>query len=222
MVAVERAVTALLENEGAGAAQEAPVSRSEAVFRREGEYWTVAFEQDAFRLRHTKGLGYLAYLLASPGTEFHALDLVSAAEGRRAAPRGAGAEPGLSVTGTENADVVLDAQAKAEYRRRIEDLQAELAEAESWNDPERVARARAELDFLVAELTAAMGLGGRDRRAASASERARVNATRGIRAALTRIAGHSKALGSHLDRTVRTGTFCSYTPDPRAPITWRT
>ena len=33
---------------------------------------------------------------------------------------------------------------------------------------------------------------------------------------------HSPALAGHLDATIHTGTFCSYTPDPRAPITWRT
>jgi hypothetical protein len=66
-----------------------------------------------------------------------------------------------------------------------------------------------------------VGLGGRDRRAASSAERARVNVTRAIRAALGRIAEHSPALGRHLEATVRTGTFCSYVPDPRLPLTWQ-
>ena len=47
-----------------------------------------------------------------------------------------------------------------------------------------------------------------------------VNLTRAIKAALDRIEAESPALGAHLRTTVRTGTFCSYTPDPRAPITW--
>ena len=51
---------------------------------------------------------------------------------------------------------------------------------------------------------------------------ARVIFTRAIRAALARIRAHSPALAGHLDATIHTGTFCSYTPDPRAPITWRT
>jgi len=46
--------------------------------------------------------------------------------------------------------------------------------------------------------------------------------TRAIRAALARIRAHSPALADHLDATIHTGTFCSYAPDPRAPITWRT
>jgi hypothetical protein len=45
--------------------------------------------------------------------------------------------------------------------------------------------------------------------------------TKAIRAALDRVREASPALGRHLEATVRTGMFCSYTPDPRAPITWR-
>jgi hypothetical protein len=116
---------------------------------------------------------------------------------------------------------VLDSVAKAAYRKRLDELQEELAGAEAWNDPERVARLRAESEAVVSELTAAFGLGGRDRSAVSAAERARVSVTRAIRAALARISDQSAALGAHLDATIRTGTFCSYTPDPRAPITWR-
>jgi len=78
------------------------------------------------------------------------------------------------------------------------------------------------MQFLTGQLAAAVGLGGRDRRAGSAAERARVNITRAVRAALARIRAHSPALAGHLDATIHTGTFCSYTPDPRAPITWRT
>src|SRR3989442_1351773 len=62
-----------------------------AVFRREGELWTIAFEGAAFRLRDTKGLHYIAALLAEPGRERHALGLPGAETGADgAAPPGAG------------------------------------------------------------------------------------------------------------------------------------
>jgi hypothetical protein len=76
-------------------------------------------------------------------------------------------------------------------------------------------------DFLLRELSRAVGLSGRDRRAASASERARAGVTRAIRQAITRIAEHHRHLGDHLSRTIRTGTYCAYMPDPRAPTEWR-
>jgi hypothetical protein len=66
-----------------------------------------------------------------------------------------------------DAGVLLDATAKAAYRARLAELRAELEEAEGFNDPARAAKARQETEFLVAELARAVGLGGRDRRAAS-------------------------------------------------------
>ena len=68
---------------------------------------------------------------------------------------------------------LLDATAKDEYRRRLEDLRGDIEEAEGFNDPERAANARAEYEFISRELAGAVGLGGRDRRASSDAERAR-------------------------------------------------
>ena len=62
--------------------------------------------------------------------------------------------------------------------------------------------------------------GGRDRRAASHAERARLNVTPAIRAAMANLARANPSLGRHLAATIRTGRYCCYTPDPRAPITW--
>jgi len=115
---------------------------------------------------------------------------------------------------------LLDATAKAAYKARLGELQAELDEADRFNDPVRAANARQEMDFLVGELARAVGLGGRDRRAASHAERARLNATRAIRAAMANVAWANPTLGRHLSATIRTGRYCSYTPDPRAPINW--
>ena len=188
-------------------------------FRREGEYWTIEFGPDAFRLRDSKGMGHLARLLEVPGREIHALDLSrleSSVDGS-----GPARSEDLAAGRLGDSGLVLDAEAKAAYRQRLEDIRAELAEAEEWNDPGRVDRLQAEERALMHELAGALGLGGRDRVVGSATERARVSVTRAIRAAMGRITDQSESLGKHLHATIRTGTFCSYTPDPRAPITWR-
>src|ERR1700676_4281701 len=52
------------------------------VFRKEGEYWTVGYGGKAFRLKDTRGLGYLAHLLRHPAAEFHVLDLVGGIAGQ--------------------------------------------------------------------------------------------------------------------------------------------
>ena len=51
------------------------------VFRKEGEYWTVGYGGKSFRLKDTKGLGYLAHLLRHPAVEFHVLDLAGGIRG---------------------------------------------------------------------------------------------------------------------------------------------
>jgi tetratricopeptide (TPR) repeat protein len=194
------------------------------VFRREGEYWSIAFARDAFRLKDIKGLRYLAQLLRHPGREFHVLDLGAAgqvADAGGARPHPA-REDDLRQDRLSGTAPVLDEQAKAAYRARLRDLEEELAEATSWADPVRAARARQERQFLADELSAAVGLGGRDRVAGSPAERARVSITKAVKIALARIRAHSPALAGHLDATIHTGTFCCYTPDPRAPITWHT
>ena len=191
-----------------------------ATFRREGEYWTLEFGADTFRVRDAKGMRHLSRLLESPGRDVHALELARF-EAPVSAQRGV-VDPSMTdIGGSDDAGPLLDAEAKAAYRERLRDLQQELAQAEAWNDPERAARLQEESDALTHELAAALGLGGRDRVASSAAERARISVTRAIRSSLTRIGEHSDGLSAHLDATIRTGTFCSYTPDPRAPITWR-
>jgi hypothetical protein len=113
---------------------------------------------------------------------------------------------------------VLDEQAKSSYREHLRELEQELDEVTEWGDPVRAANLREEMDFLTDELAAAVGLGGWDRQTGSEAERARVNITRGIRSALGRNREHSAAVADRLDSTVHIGTFCSSSPDPRAPI----
>lgn len=207
------------------AAEAAAPEMSRNVFRREGEYWTVAYEGDIVRLKDAKGLRHLARLLAHPGRELHAAEL-EAAEGQAAqaaplGPRGRAETGELQVRpDLGDAGELLDATAKAAYKARLEELRAELDEAADNNDLARAAKARQEMDFLVGELARAVGLDGRDRRAASHAERARLNATRAIRAAMANLAKANPSLGRHLSSTIRTGRYCSYTPDPRAPIAW--
>ncbi|MGH8896625.1 MAG: ATP-binding protein [Egibacteraceae bacterium] len=190
----------------------------EGVFFKEGEYWTIAYRAGPFRLKDMLGLTYLARLLARPGHELHALDLVTWASGRTdSSARGEPARMSLSARG----EAILDPQAKAAYRRRLTELASELEEAERWGDQERVARAKLEIDALTEQLAQAVGLGGRDRRAATDAERARVSVTKAVKAAIRRIAAHDAELGDHLARSVRTGAFVAYAPDPAVSISWR-
>ena len=165
-------------------------------------------------LKHLKGMADLAVLLARPGSEVHVLDLAGAPAG---ANRGLRADVPAGSAG--DAGEVLDARARDAYRRRLEELEDDLAEAEQASDGAAVDRARIEKEFLVAELAAAYGLSGRVRRAGDPAERARTTVTWRIREAIKRIEEAHPDLGRHLRASVRTGTFCSYSPEQ--PQAWR-
>jgi hypothetical protein len=175
---------------------------------REGELWTLTHGGGSVHLKHSKGLGYLARLLGDPHAEVHVVELQA---GAPVPELRAEADAGGAWLGEE---------AKRAYRERLVELEDQLEEAERWGDVERAARAREERELIGRELARAVGLGGRDRPAGSAAERARVNTTRAIRGAIKRIEECDPSLGRHLDRAVRTGTFCSYDPAPQDEVTW--
>ncbi|WP_323794011.1 hypothetical protein, partial [Nocardioides sp.] len=177
-----------------------------ATFRCEGGVRLVEYAGTSAALPDLLGLRYLERLLAAPGREVAALDLVAHEHGG-AGPR----QSGL---------VVLDDEAKECYRRRLAEVDEDIDEAEAFNDPDRADLARRDRDYLVAELSRAVGLGGRDRLESSDAERARTSVFRAIAYALKRIEAVSPLLADHLRRAVSTGTWCSYSPDPLAPITW--
>jgi tetratricopeptide (TPR) repeat protein len=165
---------------------------------RQGEYWEIRGGASTFRLKDSRGLQLLARLVERPDQELHCLELAS--DG-----------PTKELDGGD-AGEWLDADAKRAYQRRVEDLRETLEEAERHGDRGRVEKARAELDFIAAELSRGVGLGGRSRKAGSATERARVAVQRRIKDVLQRIAEHDEALGKHLEWAVKTGTYCSYRP----------
>ena len=202
------------------------------VFRKEGEYWTVGYGRNSFRLKDSKGLGYLAHLLRHPAVEFHVLDLAGGMAGRRdddetglsarGLPRGDEdlAKAGIHIGSLGDAGEMLDEQAKSAYRRRLSDLREELEEGKEQGNVERVEQMEQEIDALTRELSRAVGLGGRNRRAMSASERARQSIAKTVKSVLDRIAQSDAALGDILSRCIRTGNFCYYQPDPEFPIAW--
>ena len=127
---------------------------------------------------------------------------------------------GIHIGSLGDAGRMLDEQAKVTYRRRLSELREELDEAKELGEAERAELVEQEIDALSRELSRAVGLGGRNRRAASASERARQSVTKALKAVVERIAQSDARLGDILSRCIRTGNFCSYRPDPDFPIPW--
>ncbi|HEV2174464.1 MAG TPA: hypothetical protein VGR71_12900, partial [Nitrospira sp.] len=196
------------------------------IFRRDGHYWTLGFNGKTVRLKDAKGIRDIACLLAAPGKGLHAADLVVAAEGKVPDPRAkkyaAMSSGELREMGLENSPngtpQLLDAQARREYRARLEELHQELEEAERIGDSVRGDSARRELDAITGQLTAAYGLSRLRREPSDPSEKARIAVAMRIRNALERIEKELPALGRHLSRSIQTGIFCSYSPEDSS--TW--
>jgi len=110
------------------------------LFHKEGEYWTIVYGGVTLRLRDTKGLHCLAWLLGRPGERVPA---------------------------------------------------ALLLESD-----------------------------GPCRRTATSAEQFRVTVTKRIKAALMKIQEHHPSLGHHLTTCIKTGHFCTYTPNPEQPVAW--
>lgn len=166
---------------------------SEACWLLEGDTWALRWNGRETRVRDSKGMRDLATLLAAQGKELGALDLY-------------GAEAVLE----HDTGDLLDAAARDAYKRRLH----ELEQQESLTEREALER-----EALLDQLSAAYGLGGRIRRTGSSAERARSAVTARVRDTVKRISALDAELGRHLSRSVRTGTFCSYTPEQ--PVDWR-
>jgi hypothetical protein len=199
------------------------------MFRKEGDFWTIRYKGQPIHLKDSKGLQYLALLLQHPGREWRAIDILRhfvrpsadpMAQAYSRMPQGQLEEEHLTIADLGDAGPMMDAQAEHQYKGRLRELKAELAEAERCNDIERASQARGEIDFITQHLKAASGLGGRERRMGSAAERARTSVTKAITAALKKISMANPALGHHLAKSISTGLMCSYTPDPDDPICW--
>jgi hypothetical protein len=168
---------------------------------RAGRDWRLALGDRSALVENSIGLLHLAVLIANPRQEIRAADLAAGL-----------AKLGGAAGDSEAAQPLLDHEAIAEYRHRLKRLEAEIDQPESGSDTGRAARARAERDWLVAQLAAAAGFGGRTRTFPDQGERARVAVGKAIRRAIVRITQANPVIGEHLRQTVHTGVRCSYWP----------
>jgi hypothetical protein len=202
--------------------------REESVFFKEGDYWTIHYQGQIARLKATRGLHCLAFLLRHPDREFHVSELIAVVGDEPVATvghlaTGISKEDGsqLRTARFQDAGPILDARAKAEYACRVADLRGELENAERLNDPARAGKARQEIDCIADQLAVAVGLGGRNRKAGSQAERARSAVTKRIKDSIDKISEAIPLLGRRLAVEIKTGYFCSYSQNPDRPVEWK-
>jgi hypothetical protein len=200
---------------------------SSNIFHREGDYWRIIYDRMQILLKDSKGLRYIAYLLRYPEQDFHVLRLIHEVEGPQSNNNGdihkkmekrKLPEEGLVISNFGDAGEVIDAQALAEYRQKIKDLEEEIREAEDNIDLARLEKLRDEKEFLENQILAASGVMGRTRKFDDPVEKARKSITNRINDSRKKIQEDHPTLGQHLMNCIKTGPFCSYTPDK--PTFW--
>jgi hypothetical protein len=162
-----------------------------------GRHWRIELRGRSAVVRDMVGVRHLAKLLAHPCVDISAVDLAGPEAGGTACPA---AQP------------VLDDESMRRYRVRLRELAGELGAAESRGDARRVDALRHERDWLLREVRAATGLGGRPRHFADSPERARIAVGKAIRRALEHITEADAVIGEELRAGVETGTLCCYRP----------
>lgn len=184
-----------------GDAPLAPLSTSaeRSAFRQVGSLWQLSYAGRDVWLPHLKGFLDIHALLSRAGQSVHCSELMGNVD-------------------ASSDTTSIDAVAKQAYLERIAWLESELQEAEAHNDASRTEKLGSELAQLRSHLAAALGLGGKARRLAAPSERARSAVTQRVRAAIKKVREAHQPLGDHLQQAIVTGTYCTY--QPSREIAW--
>ncbi len=114
-------------------------------------------------------------------------------------------------TGQADEDVV-DKEARSQYQQRVGDLDSKKRSIGLSPVEER------ELGDLRQHLRAALKIGGKPREISGQAERARDNVSHALRRSFEAIVRVLPQMAQHLDKHIKSGSFCSYEPDE--PMSW--
>jgi tetratricopeptide (TPR) repeat protein len=168
---------------------------------KQGAIWTFSIAGAEVITPDSVGLGHLATLIANAPNGVSVTELT-----------GAGSDP--------SEQEILDPLALGEYRRRLQELEQEMAEADAYADVERSSRARAEFDTVLDTIRRELRPDGTSRRFAGQSERARSAVQKAIRRAIDRVGETSPELAEALRASVSTGFECRFVAVDVLPSTW--
>lgn len=186
-----------------------PAAYDTLTCRRQGGKWRLSYGTRSIVLAGGVGLLHLAVLIANPDQEIHSADLVAGVSGLGQASRSGGGQASRS----GDSQALLDRTAIEQYRARLDQLGDVIDELSASGQQDRAAEARAEREWLMAELSSATGLAGRTRKFQDGAERARIAVGKAIRRALEQIAANDQVIAAHLRESLHTGMRCVYRPE---------
>lgn len=183
------------------------LGRSSFVFRRLGQIWVLKFEGEMKLMQDTRGLYYIARLLAEPDCDVWASQLLAAV---------AGIDPRITMG---SAGPASDETTIRQCKEKYVELQEELDEARRWNDQGRIARIEKDMDAILKEVGRAQRFDGKIREQTDV-EKVRKSVSMAVSRAIDSIHAEHEVLGKHLRAFVTSGTVFRYGPDRR--INWLT
>jgi hypothetical protein len=170
------------------------------VFQRKGKHRMLAFNSEIEITAETKGNWYIEQLLAKPNLAFRCTHIESLLAGL------------AEETSTGSIGEVVDMETLKGYRDRLREIDEELEEAASFNDPSRQEKLGDERQAILDQIKSAQGLGGRVRQTFDA-ERSRKTVCKAISRSIEAIEKVHPELGLHLHKSINLGLEVTYSPD---------
>jgi hypothetical protein len=198
------------------------------VFLRAGDMWTVTYEKVTDLIGHSKGMQYVACLLAHQGRQFTPIELVWLVNGEPDATQSA--IPTVSEEERLDGDLhpvigtgeqVLPGRYGDEIRRQIREFDQELAKAQRDGDPVVIEYVKKEKQEFMKKTAGGLGRRNQSRTFDAGNEAARKLVSHHVNAAVKKISDAHPALGEHLRiALLPVGSSPCYTPG--RPIVWLT
>jgi len=192
--------------------------------RRRGRCWAIRFGgNDEYYYTPDIGFEYLRLLLGRPGNPFTAAELCAAVRrgsmaSRLALPKGESPSKDEAAAAPASGDEILDAEARENYRVRLEEIQAAmelLAASGTVAAVDRLDELEQEKKFITGELAKARDVRGRPRKLDDLRDKVRNRVCNAVRRALGQIGEYDTPLYAHLRRPfLCLGHSLSYAPPP--------
>jgi hypothetical protein len=184
------------------------------LFAKRGE-WTFHFSGKDMTLNgNLQGPAFIRRLMMTPHQEIHVeqlwKDVFGNGEGNFAQIE-SGAEEGWD-SFLSSGDDILDATGKADYQKRLLQLNRDRAAAESANDTAWLERINEETEAISTLLLKAVDGKGRPRKVGNERDRLRKRISKNITKSIELIARSHRELGDHLKMFVGMGEYMSYRP----------
>ncbi len=193
------------------------------LLRNDGATWSVIFRGEEKSIPNSKGVHYIATLLAAPNKEIYcgelhgsisAISLDAMVDGQHLdddnVPKVSASKSKKSKSISVNS--VIDSEALNNYKNCIKTLQDQIEEAEDLCNNEKAAELKQELNTLTKEIGRTVGYRGKVR-TEGPTKKARQAVSKNINLTLKAVKNIHPALWKHLDASIKRGEFLVYRPE---------